>query len=368
MSTSQATASFYPGSIISSEIPIVDPELQRLISELDHLGTSIALGSILCGVPEEDAVFDPVAFAIDDERYLALYDLCSSDPTLVEILKWEYPDSSIGSSTATPPLVTATPSPTSDDSSFPAPTVGGKWVPSFHPGPVPLSLRYAPTSPTPAAPVAVPIPHPATPDVAPAPASSSAGPSRSGRAANRVRNQPYRKAAPAPRKARGSGKTIGRIGRVETRDYLDAYPVRAENITLLQGYRGLIRTGRWGPIILDALTQIGVPYPMRALQKLLSELYDGEGEQEGIPKGAKGRPLHPWKVSFKSFLSSSTGSDDNNYRVRSLGMCASRRKGTVPFRTTPYSSSWRTRFIHRVTGGFRVRDSSRTFRHSVLTF
>ena len=361
MSTSQATTSFYPGSIVSLEFPIVDPELQRLISELDHLDTSISLGSLLRGAPEQGAVFDSVAFAVDDERYLALYDLCGSDPTLVDSLKWECPDSSIASSTAAPPLVAATLSPTSDDSSFPAPTVGGKWAPSFHPGLVPLSMRYAPTAPTPPAPVAVVIPHPATPDPAPAPASRSAGPSRSSRTTNRVRNQPYRKAAPAPRKARGSGKTEGRIGRVETRDYLEAYPARAENITLLQGYRGLIRTGRWGPIILDALTQIGVPYPMMALQKLLSELYDGEGEQEGIPKGAKGRPLHPWKVSFKSFLISSTGFDDNDYRVHSLGMCASRRKGTVPFRARPHSSSWRTRFIHRVTGGSRVRDSSRTF-------
>ncbi len=58
--------------------------------------------------------------------------------------------------------------------------------------------------------------------------------------------------------------------------------------------------------------QIGVPYPMVALQKLLSELYDGEGEQEGIPKGAVGRPVYPWRVSFKSFLSYSTVSHDND--------------------------------------------------------
>src|SRR5882757_3684569 len=89
----------------------------------------------------------------------------------------------------------------SDDSSFFAPTVGGKWAPSFHPGLVPPFLCYTPTAPTPAAPVGVPIPH------------------------------------------------------------LDAYLAGAEDFTFLQGYRGLIRARHWDPIILDALIQIGVPYP-----------------------------------------------------------------------------------------------------------
>ena len=188
--------------------------------------------------------------------------------------------------------------------SFPAPTVGRKWVSSSHPGLVPSSLRYAlyPRYPS-------RCPNPSS--SVPSPASRNAGPSRPRRAADIIRTQPYRKAAPAPRKAKSSGKHKGHIGRVETRDYLNAYPARAEDMTLLQGYRGLIRAGRWSPIIVDALKQIGVPYPMVALQRLLSELYDGEGEQEGMPKGAEGRSLYPWRVSYKRFLSSRTVSDNN---------------------------------------------------------
>ena len=290
MSTSQAATSFYSGSVISSDISVFDPELQKLIDDLNHLDTTITTDSLPYGGPDQGASLDSFGFAGDEESYLSLYDLCGGDPNLVDTIKCVYPSSSISYSTSTPSLVAATPPSTSNDSSFPAPTVGGKWVPSFHPGLVPSFLR---NTRTPAAPVAIPNPqpHPATSD--PSPASRSAGPSRSRRIADNIRTQPYRRAAPAPRKARGSGKHKGRIGRLETRDYLDAYPARAENITLLQGYRGLIRAGRWSPIIVDALMQIGVPYPMVALQKLLSELYDGEGEQEGVPKGAEGRPIYP---------------------------------------------------------------------------
>ena len=99
------------------------------------------------------------------------------------------------------------------------------------------------------------------------------------RAAANIRTQPDDKTAPA-RKARGSGKQKGRIGCIETRDYLDAHPVRAEDITLLQGYRGLIWVGRRSPITADALMQIGMPYPMVVLG-------DGEGEQKGMTKGAE---------------------------------------------------------------------------------
>ena len=315
MSTSRTAGSFYSASVMLSEILVFDPELQRLIEELDHLH-AITLESLACGAPGQGAVFDPFAFTTDDETYLSLYDLCGGDPILVDNIKREYLDSSIGSSTGSPPLVAATPPPTSDAFSSPMPTVGGKRVPSFHSALVPPSLRCAPTALISTAPVAVSTPHPATdtpnPALATASASHSAGPSRLRRSADNIRTQPYQKAAPAPHKARGSNKHKGRIGRTETRHYLDAYPARAEDITLLQGYRELIRAGRWSPIIADALTQISVPYPMVALQRLLSELYDGEGEQEGIPKGAEGRPLYPWRVSLKRFLSSSTASDDTD--------------------------------------------------------
>ena len=99
--------------------------------------------------------FDPLAFAGDDERYLALYDLCGGDPTLVDTIKGVYPVASVGYSTTTPPLVAATLSPTNDDLGLPPPTVGGKWVPSFHPSLVPPPIRYTPTAHTPDAPVAV---------------------------------------------------------------------------------------------------------------------------------------------------------------------------------------------------------------------
>ena len=310
MSISRTAMSFYSESVISSEIPVFDPELQRLIEELDHLDTTVTIDSLPHGDPYQGASFDPFAFASDDESYLSLYDLCGGDPALVDDVKGVYSGSSIGHSTTTPPLA-ATPSPMNDDFGFPAPTVGGKWAPSFHPGLAPPSLRDTPIALPPAALVAVPHPQaPATPD--PTPASRSAGPSRAHRTAGNIRTQPYRKAAPVSCKARRSGKHKGRIGRTETRDYLAAYPARVEDITPLQGYRGLIRAGHWSPIIADALTQIGVPYPMVALQRLLSELYDGEGEQEGIPKGAEGRPAYPWRVSLKRFLSSSTASDDTD--------------------------------------------------------
>ena len=105
-------------------------------------------------------------------------------------------------------------------------------------------------------------------------------------------------AAPPLGKAKGMDRQ-----RTETRDYLNAYPARAEDLTKLQGYRDLIRGGHWGSIMVDLLKQIGVPYPMKGLQTLLSELYDGEGEQEGMPKGVKGRPVYPWKVGHKVIAS-----------------------------------------------------------------
>ena len=321
MSTSQAAASFYSASVMSSEIPVFDPELQRLVEELDHLNTADILDYLPCGASEQGDVFEGIMLTAD-ESYLSLYDLCGGDPTLVDTIKREYSGSFIGSSTTTTPSLVATaPSPAVGDSGFPAPTVGGKWVPSFHPGLVRSSLRYAPT---PRTPFAVPTLRPATPATpypAPETVSRSAGPSRRRRAATNTRTQPYRKAAPAPRKARVSDKHKGRIGRMETRDYLDAYPARAEDITPPQGYKELIRAGRWSPIIVDALMQISVPYPMVALQKLLSELYDGEGEQEGMPKGAEGKPLYPWRVSFSSFLPACTVSDDTDFIGVALLAC-----------------------------------------------
>jgi hypothetical protein len=299
----QTTTSFYPTSA-TMEIPVFDPELQRLIDQLDHLDTSIPLSSLLCGAPQQDAECDSFAFAVDSECDLSLYDLCGGDPTLVDTIKWAYPGRSIASS-STPPLVAATPpairSPTSDTFDFPAPTVGGKWVPGFHPDSVPTYSHGAPTPLALSAPLTVPTIRPTSPDLAPA--SSHAGPSRSARIADHIRHQPYRKAAPPKREASGAikGNDMGRAGRIETRDYLGAHPARVEDLTRVQGYRALIREGRWGPIILAAIRQIGVPYPTRGLQTLLAELYDGEGRQQGIPKGVKGRPAFPWKVSFKNF-------------------------------------------------------------------
>ena len=106
---------------------------------------------------------------------------------------------------------------------------------------------------------------------------------------------------------------MGRKGRVETRDYLGLYPAKVGEMTRPQGYRALIREGRWGPIVVDALRQLGVPYPTKGLQKILSELYDGEGEQEGVPRGIEGRPALPWKVSLQAFRPSRTVSDDTPY-------------------------------------------------------
>ena len=308
MSTSQTTASFYSRSAICTEHPVFDSELQRLIDELDHIGTSTPLDLPFCGAPQQDVESDPLAFAVDNERYLSLYDLCGGDPTLMDTMGWAYPGPSIAATTTTTfPLVAATPSPQRDDFDFPAPRVGGKWVPAFHPSLLPTSLHHAPSPLAVAAQLTVPTPRPATPDLAPA--SSHAGPSRSARSAANARHQPYRKAAPATRGASGStkGRRRGRAGRTETRDYLGAHPVRAEDLTPLQGCSDLIREGRWGPIIVDALRQIGVPYPTMGLQKLLAELYDGEGEQEGIPKGVRGRPAYPWRVSLKTFFRSSLG-------------------------------------------------------------
>ena len=287
------------------EIPVFDPELQnpelqKLIGELDHLNASIPLDSLFGGAQQQDAGFDPFAFAGDDANYLSLYDLCGGDPILVDTIKRGTSGTSIGSS-VTPPLVPGPPVPSSNDFDFPAPTVGGKWVPGFHSGLLPAYSGRAPTPLALAAPLPVPIPCPATPDLVPA--STRAGPSRSVRIADHTRHQPYRKAAPAQRTSWSSikGKRKGRKGRIETRDYLNAYPVKPEDIKPLQGYKSLIWEGRWGPIIVDTLKQIGVPYPTMGLQRPLMELYDGEGEQEGVPKGAQGRPAHPWRVSLKPF-------------------------------------------------------------------
>ncbi len=309
MSTSQATASFYSRSAISAELLIIDSEVQRLIDELDHLNNSIPLDYPFCEAPEHDAKFDPFTFAMNEENYLSLYDLCGGDPTLVDTIKWTTGGPSIILSTTTPPLVAATPSPTSDDFTFPSHTVGGKSVPGFHSSLVPTSSSHAVSPLAPAA----PTPCPTTPG--PASASSNVGPSRSVRTTdNTRRHQPYRKEASAQRKGWGSieGKRMGRKGRIETRDYLCLYPARAGEITRPQGYRALIREGRWGPIVVDTLRQIGVPYPTKGLQKILSELYDGEGEQEGVPKGIEGRPAVPWRVSLKAFLLSRTVSDNTS--------------------------------------------------------
>ena len=316
------------------EISVFDPELQRLIDELDHLNNSIPVDSLLGGAQQQDAKFDPFMSAMDDESYLSLYDLCGGNPILVDTIKWANSGPSIGSSTT--PLVAAAPSLQNDDFDFPAPRVGGKWVPKLHSSLVPISWYYASTPLAMAAQLTVPTPRPATPD--PAPVSSRGGPSRPVRNATNTRHQPYRKAALAKRDASGStkGKRMRRAGRTETRDYLCAHPAKAEDITRLQGCRGLIREGRWGPIIVDTLRQIGVPYPTKGLQRVLAELYDGEGDQEGIPKEVKDRPAYPWRVSLKAFsVFSRTVSDDIFFfhRVRSPGICVSRRKGIVPFQT-----------------------------------
>lgn len=310
MSTRQ-TASFCSKLAIPTELPIFDPEVQGPIDELDNLNNSIPLDYPFCEATEDSAKFDPLTFAMNENRYLSLYDLCRGDPTLVDTIRWANGSPSIVSSATTPPLVAATPSPTSDDFAFPSPIVGGKWVPGFHPGSVPTCSSHAAPPLAPSAPVTAPSPRPTTPG--PAPASSNAGPSRSARSADHIRrrHRPYRKEASAQRKGRGSteGKRMGRRGRVETRDYLDLYPALAKGTTRPQGYRALIREGRWGPIVVHTLRQIGVPYPTKGLQKILSDLYDGEGEQEGVPKGIEGRPALPWKVSLSVFLPSRTVPD-----------------------------------------------------------
>ena len=294
MKTGQVPTSFYPRSAVSTEISVVDPELQRLTDELDHINALVLLDPFR-GTLGWPALFDPLVFALsDDEKYLSLYDLCSSDPTRVDAIKESSSALSITSST-TPPLVAATSSPESDCFAFPPSSIGGKWFPTSHPSLVPSSW-YVHALPAPAP----PTPCPATPD--PTPDSCSAGSPRSTRAIENLHHKPYRRAAPVPRRARGgiSGK---HTGRVETQDYLDAYPSNSEDIVTLHGYRDLVREGHWGPIIADTLRQIGVPYPIKGLRRLLVELYDGEGEQQGWPKGEKGRPVHPWRVSLKNLIS-----------------------------------------------------------------
>ena len=71
MSTSHTTSSFYSASLISSEIPVFDPELQKLLDDLDHLNTTIPIDSILHGDPEQGGSYDPFAFEVDDEAYLS---------------------------------------------------------------------------------------------------------------------------------------------------------------------------------------------------------------------------------------------------------------------------------------------------------
>ena len=319
------------------EIPVFDPELQRLIDDLDHLNASIPLDSLLGGAQQQDAGFNPFAFTVDDANYLSLYDLCGGDPILVDTIRRENSGTSISSS-VTPPPAPAPPAPSSDDFNFPVPTIAGKWIPGSHSGLVPTSSYLAPTPLALAAPLPVPIPFPATPD--PVPASTRAGPSRSVRTAGHTRHQPYRKAAPAQRTVWSSTKRKdkGRKGRTETRDYLRAYHVKPEDITPIQGYKSLIWEGRWSPIIVDTLKQIGVPYPKAGLEKILMEVYDGEGEQEGVPKGTQGRPAHPWRVSLRTFLASRIVSDHTFlYRESSHGICVSRRKGIRPFQKTDRS-------------------------------
>jgi len=302
MNTCQTTASFYARSAITMEVPVFDAEVQRLMDELDHLGNYIALDSLLCGAQHQAGEFEPFALA-EDVSYLSLYDLCGGDPTLVDAIRRADSASSIDSP-ATPPLTPATPTVEAFD--IPAPAVGGKWVPGFYPILIPTYSDRPPVPLALSAPLTVPTPRPTTLDPAPAPASPCAGPSRSIGKDTNLRHQPYRRVSPAKREAPGSikKKSVGRAGRIETRDYLAAHPVRVEDLTRVAGYRALIREGRWGCIIMDAIRQIGVPYPTRGLQELLAELYDGEGGQEGIAKGVKGRPPFPWRVSLKalSFL------------------------------------------------------------------
>jgi len=138
MKTGQVPTSFYPRSAVSTEISVVDPELQRLTDELDHINALVLLDPFR-GTLGWPALFDPLVFALsDDEKYLSLYDLCSSDPTRVDAIKESSSALSITSST-TPPLVAATSSPESDCFAFPPSSIGGKWFPTSHPSLVPSS-------------------------------------------------------------------------------------------------------------------------------------------------------------------------------------------------------------------------------------
>ena len=280
---------------------MVDPHIQRLVDELDHIGLSIPLDAVSGGLGQDD---EPNSFVLTpNERYLSLYDLCSGDPNLVDTIR-QANSSPLDTSLATSLLCTATPSTESNDTPFPPLNVGGKWVPGSLGAPTPPVLRVlpAPTAPITQACLLTPELAPALRRVCPSRRAKSAG--NAGRST--------------------SGR---RRGHTRTQDYLDVYPAKAQAMRRSNGYRAMIRGGRWGPIIADALRQIGVPYPMMGLQKVLSELYDGEGEQEGWPTEAKDRPAYPWKVSPKPFDVLGLSLTVFTYRARSLGTYVSRRKG-----------------------------------------
>ena len=299
MSTSHATASFYSSSAVSTETVIVDQDIQRLLDEFDHIGLSIPLDAIFRGL-EQDGEPNP-AVLTPDEKYLSLYDLCGGDPYLVDTIKQGNSSPLVNPST-TPLLCAVTPSPESNSFPFPPLNVGGKWVPGSLDAP---TLHVPPVLPALTTPVTQA--RLVTPEQAPAPRRVC--PSRRVKNAYTTHHRPARTAAPVLCMARSS--TSGRRRwRTRTQDYLNRYPANAQDITRLYGYRAMIQEGRWGPIIVDALQQIGVPYPMMGLQKVLSELYDGEGEQEGWPAEAKDRPAYPWRVSLQIFWSPRTASDD----------------------------------------------------------
>ena len=241
---------------------------------------------------------------------MALYDLCGCDPNLVDTIN-QADSSPLPTSSATPPLRASTSSPGSNDLPFPPPNVGGKWVPGSMDAPTQHVFRPPRASHAP---------------IAHAPAPPRICPSRRAKNAGKTRYQPTRTAPPAPYLARStiSGR---RWGRIRTQDYLDLHPANPQDMKRLHGYRAMIQGGQWGPIIADTLQQIGVPYPMTGLRRVLSELYDGEGEQKGWPAGAKDRPVYPWKVSLKTFGLLGLSLMVPSYRARSLGTCVSRRKG-----------------------------------------
>ena len=297
MSTSPAAASFYSSSAISTETVIVDQDTQRLLEEFDHIGLSIPLDAIFGGLEPDDEP-NPVVLT-PDEKYLSIYDLCGGDTNLVDTINQANLSPLVNC--PTPLLCAATPSPESNNFPFPPLDAGGKWVP----GSLDASTPHVPPAPpaltTPVAQACL-----VTPEQAPAPRRVC--PSRRVKNAGITHHQLARTAAPVLCMAR-SGTSGRRRWRTRTQDYLDTYPANAEDITRLNGYRAMIQEGRWGPIILDALHQIGVPYPMMGLQRVLSALYDGEGEQEGWPAEARDRPAYPWRVSLKAFWSPRTASD-----------------------------------------------------------